>query len=316
MLMRRLSIATLILLGVLTALPIGALWALGHSPAALQALVARLPQRIGPVEYLAVEGVSGSIGGGLQIERIEIRHDLAHIQIRGIRARLELWPLLWQSLETKDFSIEEFALQPQPRDIPPPNRPPFFLPGLVTAEIDKVEIGRIIITQRSGLVVTLDDTRAHGTIRQRSAKIEHVESTLLGLRLTGEATLTANRPLILAGSVEARLDTEDSPDWLAEAEVTGDLEKLNVDARLIEPFRAEMELGQLRALPPWNLTGTVQLRDLDASRFGADTAFDNLTGDLQIALDADSWRVSGPLRSPDLGIKEFQVTYEGQPREG
>lgn len=316
MLMRRLSIATLILLGVLTALPIGALWALGHSPAALQALVARLPQKIGPVEYLAVEGVSGSIGGGLQIERIDIRHDLAHIQIRGIRARLELWPLLWQSLETKDFSIEEFALQPQPRDIPPPNRPPFFLPGLVTAEIDNVEIGRIIITQRSGLVVRLDDTRAHGTIRQRSAKIERIESMLLGLRLTGEATLTANRPLILAGSVEAQLDAEDSPDWLAEAEVTGDLEKLNVDARLIEPFRAEMELGQLRALPPWNLTGNVQLRDVDPSRFGAVPAFDNLTGDLQIELDALSWRASGPLRSPGLGIKEFQVKFEGQPREG
>jgi hypothetical protein len=281
MLIRRLSIATLILLGLLAAIPLGALWALGHSPAALQALVSRLPQRIGPVEYLAIEGVSGSIGGGLRIEQIEIRHDLAYIQIRGIRARLALWPLLWQSLETKELSIEEFALQPQPRDIPPPNRPPFFLPGLVTAKIDRVDIDRIIVTQRSGFVVQFDKTRTRGTIRQRSAKIEQIESSLLGLQLTGAATLTANRPLIVAGALQARLDANDSSDWLAEAEVTGDLAELNVDGRLIEPFRAEMALGRLRALPPWNLNGTLELRDLDASRFGANPSFDDLNGALR-----------------------------------
>ena len=316
MLIRRLSIATLVLLGLLAAIPLGALWALGHSPAALQALVARLPQRIGPVEYLAIEGVSGSIGGGLRIEQIEIRHDLAYIQIRGIRARLALWPLLWQSLETRELSIEEFALQPQPRDIPPPSRPPFFLPGLVTAKIDRVDIARIVITQRSGLVVQLDKTRARGTIRQRSAKIEQIDSSLLGLQLTGAATLTANRPLIVAGGLQARLDTNDSPDWLAEAEVTGDLAELNVDGRLIEPFRAEMALGQLRALPPWNLNGTVELRDLDASRFGANPSFDDLSGALQVNLDANSWRAAGLIQSPFLGIKEFDVDFEGQPRQG
>lgn len=316
MLIRRLSIISLLLLVLLATLPLATLWVLGHSPAALQALVSRLPTRIGPIEYLAVEGVEGSIGGGFTIETIEIRHDLAYLQIRGIKARFALWPLLWQSLQPKDFSIEEFALQPQPRDIPPPNRAPFFLPGLVTADIEDVRIGRLVITQRSGLEVRLEDIRANGSIRQRSAKIDYIESTLLGLQLTGEASLTANRPLMLAGKLQASLDADNSPDWLAEAEVSGDLVSLDVDARLLEPFQAKLDSGTLRALPPWNLTGDVQLTDLDASRFGAGTAFDNLTGSLKLNLAGESWRAKGPVRAPGLGIKEFALEFEGLPRAG
>lgn len=313
---RRLSLWSLLLLILLAGLPLMALWGLGHSPAALQALVSRLPQQVGPIEYLAVEGVEGSIGGGFTIKNIEIRHDLAYLQIRGIKARFELWPLLWQALEPKEFEIAEFSLQPQPRDIPPPSRAPFFLPGLLTAKIEDVRIGRIVITQRSGFEVRLENTRASGSIRQRSAKIDSVESSLLGLKLTGEARLTAERPLRLDGTVRASLDAANSPDWLAEAKVDGDLAELNVEAQLIEPFQAALPAGLLRALPPWNLTGQVEIADLDASRFGAAEAFNNLTGRLQITLDSQSWVAAGKISTPGLGIKEFDVEFEGLPRAG
>lgn len=313
---RHLSVISLLLLGLLAALPLLALWVLGHSPAALQALVSRLPKQIGPVEYLAVEGVQGSIGGGFSIENIEIRHDLVYLNIRGVKARFELWPLLWQSLEPKDFSIEELSLQPQPRDIAPPDRAPFFLPGLVTAKINEVLISRIVVTQRSGFEVRLENTRAGGTIRQRNISIDPVASSLLGLQLSGEAKLTANRPLIVSGTLQASLDTASNPDWLAQVALTGNLAELDINAQLVEPFGAVLSNATLRALPPWNLAGTVEINELDASRFGASKILDDISGTLDVALNTESWRAKGALQTPGLNLKEFSVGFEGVPRAG
>ena len=109
--MKRRTRLLLVLLVLLLALPLAALFALTHSEATLQSVARHLPQRFGSIEKLAVTGVQGTLAGGLRIASIEVIHDVAAVRVRDIKLRIDTLPLLWQTIEVRGFDVAELRIE-------------------------------------------------------------------------------------------------------------------------------------------------------------------------------------------------------------
>ncbi|MFM8517644.1 MAG: translocation/assembly module TamB domain-containing protein [Nevskiaceae bacterium] len=300
----------LVLLGVLLLLPLGALWTLGHSSALVRALIARLPTTVGNIETLQITGVSGTIAGGLRIDRVLIQHDIVRVEARDVRARVELLPLLWQTVEVRDLEVRRIDITALPRDKPPPDKPPRFLPGLLSIDTREAKINEIEIQPQTGAPVTLQNNVVTGTLRSKTLRITEVATRLQRLQLRGEALLSADNPLDLEGRVRAVLQPLKGPRWVAEATANGNLEKMLVDATLTEPFKATIEDGSFRALLPWGLTGIARFEDLALERFGGSDFLGPLSGQLDLSIDRDGYRGKGRVLPPRLAAGSLEVSID------
>ena len=308
--MTRRSKLALILLGILLLLPLGAMWTLGYSSGLVRALVARLPASIGTIEVLQISGVSGTIAGGLRIERVLIQHDVVRVEARDVRARVELLPLLWQTIEVRGLDVRKIDITALPRDKPPPDKPPRFLPGLLTIDTRDAKINEITIQPLTGAPVVLEANVVTGTLRSKTLRVTEVATRLLRLRLRGEALLSADNPLDLEGRVQAVLEPVRGPRWVAEATVNGNLEKMLVDATLGEPFKAEIEDAIFRALPPWRLTGAARFEALELQKFGGSDFLGPLSGALELDIDREGYRAKGQVLPPRLESGPLDVSID------
>jgi translocation and assembly module TamB len=300
----------LVLLSVLLLLPLGALWALGHSNALVRALVARLPTSLGSIETLQITGVQGTIAGGLSIDRVLIQHDIVRVEARGVRARVELLPLLWQTVEVRELAVQRIDITALPRDKPLPDKPPRFLPGLLTIDTRDARIDLIAIQPLTGAPVDLRANVITGTLRSKTLRITEVATRLQRLQLRGEALLSADIPLDLEGRVQGVLEPLKGPRWVAEAVVNGNLEKMLVDARLTEPFEASVEDGSFRALPPWGLAGVARFEGLALEKFGGSDFLGPLSGELKLAIDREGYRGIGTVLPPRLEAGSLDVDID------
>lgn len=117
--MKRRYLILLLIFLVLLVLPAASLWTLGHSEAALQRLVGMIPERFGALEKLSIRDVRGSLADGFEIGTIEVEHDLTRVEARNLRARIELLPLLWQSVRVTEFSLDTLVIEQRTREQPP-----------------------------------------------------------------------------------------------------------------------------------------------------------------------------------------------------
>src|SRR3569833_3297769 len=109
------------------------------SETGLQYLFGKIPHKAGGVglEFL---GVHGTIAHGLHIDQVEIDHHLVHLTFKNVSARIELTPLLLQSVRTKGAFIESAAVEIKRQRIPPKPTTPFFLPHWLIVSADHLRI--------------------------------------------------------------------------------------------------------------------------------------------------------------------------------
>jgi translocation and assembly module TamB len=309
--MRRfLLLLPLVLLTLLAVGALGALVAVMHSEAALQFVVRQLPERFGTIERLSVKDVRGTLAGGVQVGSIEVEHDLAAVRLRGLRLRVSTLPLVWQSIEVRGFDLEEVRIEQRTRDRPPPDRSPRFLPGLLSVWTEDARIRRIVIQPLDGKPVELRDAVLSGTLYGKVARIRRAEVALADLQITAQGLLTADDPLDLEGSATATFTPEQGPRWVIEASIDGDLAGASVTGGIREPFRAELDDAEFRALAPWGLTGRAKVSDLDLAEFGGGDALGILAGELTLQLDRDAYRAKGRLDAAGLGIGPVDVDVD------
>lgn len=308
---KRLSIIAGLILLLLLSAPVIVLFTLGHSEAALRYVVAQLPTKAGSLEKLQIDDVRGTLAGGFTVERIVIEHDLVYLRIDGIRARLELLPLLWQTIDVSDFEVRDLEVAPQPRNQPLPTEAKPFLPRLLTLEARQTRVRSATIKQPTGSPVIFKEVTAHGTIRERRIWIRDAKGSLGNIALEANGILKAAMPLGLEAQAKATLVSRRGPRWVASVSTDGDLENLPLQGGLVEPFRAELEEANLRALPPWNLRGTAQVSKLDFTRFGGSAFFGDIAGTLAINFDSAGYRAIGSLESPGLDAGPIDVEFDG-----
>jgi len=308
---------SILLLVLITSVPIGALWMLGYSERALTMLVERLPERFGPVERLAVTGVSGTLAGGFVIESLELEHDLAHLRIYDVRARVNLWSLLWQKIRIDDLRVRVLEFDAQLRDLPLPERAPRFLPGLVTLEIPTLEVTTLKITPLAGAALQFESIEAvDARVLARQIRIPQFRAALKQLKFSAQGTLRAARPLQLEGRVQTTIDFAQGEDWLIENAIEGDLESARITGGIRQPFTADFTTMTLRALPPWQLDGKVLIPDLDASLFGASKLLDDLAGELTLGANREGNRLQGLMTAPQIDAAAFAVDFFGRWQDG
>jgi len=308
---KRLSIIAGLLLLILLSAPVIALFTIGHSETALRYLVAQIPSKAGSLEKLQINNVRGSLAGGFTVERIVIEHDLVYLRIDGLRARLELLPLLWQTIDVSDFEVRDLEIAPQPRNQPPPTEAKPFLPRLLTLEARQTRVRSTTIKLATGAPVVFKEVTAHGTIRERRIWIRDAKGSLGNIELEANGLLKAALPLGLEAEATATFNSRRGPRWVAKVSTDGNLESLPLKGGLTEPFIADLDEANLRALPPWNLRGAAKVSKLDFTRFGGSDFFGDIAGTLALDFDSAGYRASGSLDSPGLGAGPIDVQFDG-----
>ena len=300
-----------IVLLTLTALAaLAALVTVMHSESALQFIVRQLPERFGSIERLAVKDVSGTLASGVRIGSLEVEHDLVGIRVTGLAFRVAPLPLVWQSIEVRGFDLQELRIEQRTRDRPPPERAPRFLPGLLSIWTEDARVRRTVIQPLAGKPVELRDAILSGTLYGKVARIRRAELALADLQVTAQGLLTADDPLDLEGSATATFTPAQGPRWVIVASIDGDLAGAAVTGGIREPFRAELDDAQFRALAPWGLTGEAMISDLDLAEFGGGTALGILSGRLTLRLDRNAYRAQGRLDAAGLGIGAVDVDID------
>jgi len=302
----------LVFLTVLLSSPVALLFALGYSETLLKNTVARLPKSAGAVERLHIEDVKGSLAGGFSVGLIIIEHDLVHLRIEGLRARIDLLPLLWQTIDVEEFAVDSLYVAPQPRNRPPPIKPAPFLPRLLTLEARQTYIKQATIAPEYGAPLVLAELTAHGTILEKRIRIREARGQLGALNIEADGELRAAIPLGLSADARVTFTPASGPRWVLEAKATGDLAELDLQGGLLEPFTAKLNAAQLRALPPWNLTAEAAISELDITRFGGSDLLGEISGSLQLDLDANDYRARGRLNPQALAAGFFEIDFLGR----
>ncbi len=309
--MKRRTTLILLLAALLLVAPLAMLWTLGHSAGALRFVTERIPQRFGRLERFEIRDVRGSLADGFTVGAIDIEHDIVHIHIRGARGRVELLPLLWQSVEARGVAVEHLIIEQQHRDRPPPDTPLRFLPGLLTVEARETKVSRTTIQPLAGNTVEFEDTVVDGLLRSSSLKVRAVRTRLGNLHLAAEGLLTAGTPLGLEGEVTASFDPKRGPTWRAKGEFDGDLGEARFDAVLLEPFAAKVDEGTMRLLPPWSVRADAGVTGLDLQKFGGGALLGLISGELALSIDREGYRARGKLLPPGLGAGAVDVDFDG-----
>lgn len=308
-------ILTLIAVILLTA-PLTALWVLGHSESTLRFLLGQIPAQFGTVERLQIRDVGGSLAGGFVIGTVEIDHDVFHLRLHGVRAKLELLPLLWQTIELRGLQADRVEILPQPRDRPPPNRPMRFLPGLLTLNAADTRVALIEIRPAGAAAVLFRDTTLNTLVRSEALQIRALRTQLGNIALDAEGRLLAANPLGLDVDVRALYQPKRGPQWRAIATVDGDLAMASFDARLLEPFTAQIAQGSLRLLLPWSVEGEATLAGLDLRKFGGSAFLGLIDGTLELEIDRNGYRAQGTVLPPGLAAGALEVDFDGRYSQG
>jgi hypothetical protein len=216
-----------------------------------------------------VTGVEGTLAGGLRIASIEVEQDVAAVRVRDLKLRIDTLPLLWQTVEVRGFDVAELRIEQRERDQPPPERAPRFLPGMLTVWTEQARIRRIVIQPLGGDEVELRDLEASGTLYGKVARIRKAAVKLHDLQVEAQGLITSDLPLDLEGTATATYSPAQGPRWVIDGRIDGDLDSAVVEGGVREPFRADLEDGEFRALSPWHLKGRAKVSQLDLAEFGA-----------------------------------------------
>ena len=310
--MRRLFHTSWISLLALLLLVGGAIYYVGWTPGGLQRLVALSSRRLGHVT-LQISGASGTLHGGVHIDRLVVDHPRAHIVATGLDGRVALLPLLWQTIRVSQLEISGLQIHVLPH--PPSGGPPWqphFLVGLLNIQVENLAVAHAELVSPSGVTLTAD--QLHAVARVGAKEIHIFDSTLhyAGFKVRSTGTVHAAAPIQLHGETRASMVASGQPPWLANAQFDGDLDRLPITAVLLAPFNADFH-GDARALSgDWHWQGESQVRDLDLRAWGLGGALGVIHGTLRLQGNRDGFGAQGALEPPGLKSGPLAVNFAGK----
>jgi translocation and assembly module TamB len=310
-LLKRLTLGTGIALGAALAIPLALLGWLAYTESGLRFIVDRVPERIGKLEGIRLEGVSGTIAGGFSLQRFELVQERVALRAAGVSGRLRMLPLLWQSIAPRDVRAASVHLTVRPATTPP-RRPPRFLPRFLSVDVGPARIDELILVPMKGQPQVFRDIAASGLIRSTTLRIYDAQAGLNDLRLQASALLRAGEPLKLRGSARAEwIPDAPQPRWIASAEFDGDLDRIGFGGQLLEPFRADIRDGAVDATGDWSVRSKLWVRDFDLRDFGGSGFLGDVSGDVALEIDANGYRARGALLPAGLGAGKVALDFDG-----
>jgi translocation and assembly module TamB len=309
--MRRLLLliaSALILIAV--AVPTAAVYYLAFTQSGFQFLVSRIPPKVAGVA-IDVIGASGTVAHGIRVEQLDIDHHLVHLTIKNIQARVELTPLLLQTIRTKGASIEAVTVEIKRRKRPPIPSTPFFLPHWLIVSADHARIGSVNLAVFNGAHIEANNLYASGIARYRKIRFFEVGMQMGNARIDGSGQMLAYDPLRLDLQTKINWTPPDQPAWVFDTAAKGDLAILGLTVQTIAPFRSDFTGQALNLTGQWHWQGNTVVHDFDVTAWGGNRILGLLSGQLALKGNANGFAAHGPLDSAGLKVGVFDTEFEG-----
>jgi translocation and assembly module TamB len=309
--MRRLLLliaASLILMAV--ALPTAAIYYLVFTEGGFQFIISHVPRRIGNVEII-FGNASGTVARGIRIQQLDIDQPLVHLTFKGIQGRIELLPLVLQTVRTSGASIDSAYIQSRRRTNPPIPGTPVFLPRWLIVSADHLHLGSATLVLLSGNRLEWQSLYASMIARHRRIRFFEVGMQMGNARFDGAGEMRAYDPLRL--DVQGRIGwtPADQPAWSLSGTAKGDLNLLEVTAHTITPFRSDITGQALDLATQAHWRANAIVHDFDVSSWGGNNILGILSGQLALKGNLDGFAAHGPIDSAGLKVGVFDTSFEG-----
>jgi translocation and assembly module TamB len=299
-----------ILIFTAVAVPSAAVYYFAFTEAGLQYLFGKIPHTAAGVG-LEFIGVHGTIAHGLHIDQAEVDHRLVHLTFKNLNARIELTPLLLQTVRTKGAFIESAAVEVKRRRIPPKPSTPFFLPHWLVVSADHMRIGNITLAVYNGYHMELSGAEGSGIARHRKIRFYQLAADSGTLHMDGVGEMFAEDPLAFNFQNKFTWNPDDQPAWVFNTVSKGDLNRLDVTAHTLAPFRSDFT-GQLLSLTnQWHWGGNAVVHDLDVTAWGGNRILGLISGHVAMQGNANGFLIHGPLNSAGLNVGLFDSEFAG-----
>ncbi|MEZ5498166.1 MAG: translocation/assembly module TamB domain-containing protein [Steroidobacteraceae bacterium] len=306
--------AILVAIGIsilaIVALPVAAVWYLYSTESGLRFIVARLPHRMGRAE-VTIENASGTLRDGVRIEHFLLLHERVRIDARNLEGRLRFLPIWLQTLSVDDASIGKLGIDVYPRSSPPSDWTPRFLPPFLRIDVNGARVGAARLTTTTGRSYDVSGLSAAGAVRHRDIRIHDAAMDYQNAHVTAVGELHAAQPLELAGDLRILFHLDGQPDWVSNASIGGNLDRIDIDATLAEPFRSTFHGAAHDLTQGWHWDGRALVHDFSLTPWQIAGPLGVVTGELQLDGDADGIRAAGPLTPHGLDAGPFSVTFNG-----
>ncbi len=293
--------------------PLGVIGAALYSTAGLQFVVRHIPHRFGAVQ-LDIVGVSGTVAGGLAVERVEIDHELVHLKFEGITAHVALMPLMLQTIRATHATVGSALIEVRRRTRPSTPGAPPFLPRWLIISAEQVHVGRATLNvAANGFHMEATDLDSAAVLRHRVIRFFQAEGLIGGTaRASGSGEIRATDPFGM--DVTGHLDWHPSagPPWTVAGSARGDLNSLALLGQATRPFRASFIGRGLELTDRWHLTGEALVKDFDLRAFGAGGALGGITGRLAVTGDAQGFSAGGAVNPTGLRAGPFDAQFSGR----
>ena len=276
-----------------------------YTEAGLQFVLARI-EHLATVS-IVTRGASGTIAGGLAAEHITIDHEAVHIELDRVRITPDLARILAQTaaVDRLESGVVDVTLKHRP---PQPEKPPYFLPRFLTVVVGEMVAGPVRLTLANGQHYSVGQFRSSDLelTRYRLEVKDYVLEDPAGL-VAGTITLRATRPLGLRGRATGKWRLPDEREYRFAATVNGNLDRLGVDATLVEPARLAFNGNALALTEEPRLVGTIRMQDFTGAPWVVGDKVPPLSGSIMVDARRTGIGLDGTLTSPELGNQPLRV---------
>ena len=303
---RRLLIAAILLL-ILT--PFVLLGVVLYTPGGLALVAGQLwrLERVG----VHITGLSGTLSGPLRVERFELDHPRIHAVVNDIVIHTQLRGLLLQTLQASSVTARDAVVILREADMPPPTRPPRFLPQFLRVDVRSIELTRVRYEQPNGTVIEANRVLGRVTMTARTLRVRdgQVEAEQFGAK--GDLTLRAARPFGMEASGSGHLRMNNGVVLALDGKANGDFDRLEIAGQLQQPQKASATALLTRPDERWNIAGHV-----DAAAFALDPwlqkpPFSLRNVSLDVQANPDRIAIAGNVGIPELDSQDLTVEASG-----
>ena len=309
--MRWFIVATALCVLLLVALPLAALYAVLYTEPGLRAAVNLVPRHFAGVT-LTITGVSGTVARGIHLDRVEVRHERVDLVFTDLHARAELAPLMLQTLHLTDAAMGSAAIHILPHRPSSSSVPIRFLPHWLSIRVDRLRVAQGELVQISGRRFTASDFEAAGLVGPRALHIDSAQLDTEAAHLsTRRALLRGTTALGITAQLEVAVHPAGQPPWSLSVSGDGDLDALNLTARIAAPFQADVRGRAADLTGAWHFDGTADVHRLALDTWGGSPVLGNGRGRLQVSTNAQGFSAAGPVTLDALPLGPLDGRMHG-----
>lgn len=314
--MRRLLIllSACLLVLVIVVVPAALIGAAVFTESGLQFIVRHLPQRFGSgpgAVSLSITGVRGTLARGVHADRVEIDHELVHLEFEGIDGRVALAPLLLQTIRSPDATVHSALIEVKRRTRQVPPSPPVFLPRWLLISAEHTTVDDAVVTIYNGVRLEATHISGAAVLRHRSIRFFQAQGNLGDARVDAIGELLARDPLGIEAEGHIAWAPAGQPAWSVEGSAHGDLNALDLKAHALSPLRADFAGRALDLTHHWHIAGDANVENFDLRAWGISGPLGVMKARLAITWNGQGFTGRGKVDPTGLHAGTFDAEFDG-----